>query len=119
MSRTASRESQSATILGDSAKELESIQPNPVTVPVASEEKEGVIELKLLKMIGFEGRIPGGLICHPEGQHLLYALGSTVVILNVSDYSQEFLRGHSNNVSCISVNKAGNLVASGNFNSLI
>lgn len=50
---------------------------------------------------------------HPDGQHQIYALGSTVVIQNINDKSQIFLRGHTNTVSCLTVSPSGKFIASG------
>ncbi len=63
------------------------------------------------------GSVPGGLLVHPDSNHLLYPLGNTVVIEDLmatdGDTRQEFLSGHTNNVSCIAVSKSGRYVASG------
>ena len=64
------------------------------------------------------GNVPGGLLVHPDASHLIYPLGNTVVIEDLTatkhDRSrQEFLSGHTNNVSCIAVSKSGRFVASG------
>ncbi|KAI6649380.1 Cilia- and flagella-associated protein 52 [Oopsacas minuta] len=93
----------------------DSIQPMKSPIPATPEiaDKKELHELQLVRMMGFEGKITGGLISHPDGVHLLYALGSTIVILNMINNSQSFLRGHSNNVSCIAVNKKGDKIASG------
>lgn len=44
---------------------------------------------------------------------MIYALGSTVVIQNLKDHNQIFLRGHTNTVSCISISTSGRFIASG------
>ena len=59
------------------------------------------------------GYVPGGLKLHPDGQHIIYSVGCTVVIENTAKRNQDFLAGHSNNVSCITVSKSGRLIASG------
>ncbi len=64
------------------------------------------------------GNVPGGLLVHPDSNHLIYPLGNTVVIEDLmstrQDRSrQEFLSGHTNNVSCLAVSKSGRFVASG------
>jgi hypothetical protein len=56
--------------------------------------------LELRSVIGFAGGVPNGLIAHPDGETVMYPLGSTVVLRNKTDSSkQEFLRGHSEEVS--------------------
>ncbi|NXP07414.1 CFA52 protein, partial [Thinocorus orbignyianus] len=59
------------------------------------------------------GHIICGLICHPDNEHILYPLGSTVVIQELDSKKQTFLRGHTDNVSCLVVSKDGAYVASG------
>lgn len=56
-------------------------------------------ELGLCSVIGFAGDVPDGLICHPDGIHVIYPLGSTIVVRRRDDPSdQKFLRGHSDKV---------------------
>ena len=55
---------------------------------------------------------------HPDACHMIYPLGNTIVIEDLmatkQDKSrQEFLVGHTDNVSCIAVSKSGRYVASG------
>ncbi|NXK80261.1 CFA52 protein, partial [Amazona guildingii] len=69
--------------------------------------------LELRTAIGFNGHVPFGLICHPNKQHMLYPLGCTVVIQDLDSKKQVFLRGHTDNVSCIAVSRDGVYVASG------
>lgn len=57
-----------------------------------------------------------GLRVHPDREYLIYPLGSTVVLKRIKDGKQEFLHGHTNNVSCISVSKSGSYIASGQVN---
>lgn len=62
------------------------------------------------------GRVFSGLRVHPDREHLIYPLGSTVILKRIKDGKQEFLHGHTNNVSCISVSKSGSYIASGQVN---
>ena len=71
------------------------------------------MELELGAVIGFTGQVIQGLILHPDNEHLIYPLGSTIVIRHVVSRVQSFLRGHDQRVSCISVSRSGNLLASG------
>jgi cilia- and flagella-associated protein 52 len=59
------------------------------------------------------GLVPDGLKVHPDGKHIIYPVGCTVVIENISTKKQEFLSGHSNNISCLAVSKSGRFIASG------
>ncbi|XP_077314728.1 cilia- and flagella-associated protein 52 [Lithobates pipiens] len=75
--------------------------------------EEGDLQLELDSVIGFNGHVPSGLISHPDREHLIYPLGCTVVIENLSKHKQYFLHGHTNNVSCVAVSKNGRYLASG------
>ena len=112
--RSATREGASP-LQGTSQAPEDNIQPLKSPLPSQPEapDKKELLQLKLVRMMGFEGKIIGGLISHPDGIHLLYALGSTIIIMDMTDNTQSFLRGHSNNVSCIAVNKKGDKIASG------
>ena len=44
---------------------------------------------------------------------MIYPLGTTVIIQDLNTRKQEFLNGHSNNVSCLAVSKSGRYLASG------
>ncbi len=59
------------------------------------------------------GNVPGGYTKHPDGSHKVYSLGSTVVVSNEKKGTQEFLQGHTNVVSCITISKDGKYIASG------
>ncbi|KAI8814379.1 quinon protein alcohol dehydrogenase-like superfamily [Cladochytrium replicatum] len=70
--------------------------------------------LELESIIGFGGSVPNGLLKHPDGVHIVYPLGSTVVISNTrKQNSQEFLQGHTNIISCIALSRSGKYIASG------
>ncbi|XP_040002550.1 cilia- and flagella-associated protein 52 isoform X2 [Xiphias gladius] len=79
-------------------------------------ETHGVSQLELEAVIGFNGHVFSGLRVHPDGEHLIYPLGCTVILKRIKDDKQEFLHGHTNNVSCISVSKSGLYIASGQVN---
>ncbi|ORZ35673.1 quinon protein alcohol dehydrogenase-like superfamily [Catenaria anguillulae PL171] len=69
--------------------------------------------LRLKSVIGFSGNVPQGLIQHPNGTHRLFPLGSNIVIQDLSTGQQEFLQGHTNLITCLTVSKSGRYVASG------
>lgn len=73
-------------------------------------------ELKIKAVIGFDGGIENGLLVHPDGQHIVYALGNKVTIQNWNTKKQYFLVGHTNVISAIAVSKSGKYVASGQIN---
>ncbi|XP_061477831.1 cilia- and flagella-associated protein 52 isoform X2 [Rhineura floridana] len=74
---------------------------------------EDLAGLQLEAIIGFNGHVPSGLICHPDREHLIYPLGCTVIIQGINVCTQDFLHGHTNNVSCVTVSPSGSYVASG------
>ena len=71
------------------------------------------MELELGAVIGFTGQVVQGLVLHPDNEHLIYPLGSTIVVRHVVSRVQSFLRGHDQRVSCISISNTGNYLASG------
>ncbi|CAM5097379.1 unnamed protein product [Natator depressus] len=74
---------------------------------------DALCELELQAVIGFNGHIPSGLICHPDREHFIYPLGCTIIIQGLNNNTQAFLHGHTNNVSCVAVSRSGCYVASG------
>jgi len=54
-----------------------------------------------------------GLIVHPDRQHLIYPIGCTVIVENMETKKQDFLAGHTDTVSCITISKCGRFIASG------
>ena len=70
-------------------------------------------KLELLAVMGYGGNVPNGLLCHPDGVHMIYPLGSTIVVKNLKKGTQTFLKGHSNNVSCIRLSHDLTKLASG------
>lgn len=48
--------------------------------------------LNILAVIGFSGQVIDGLILHPDNEHIIYALGSQLIVRNVLTRSQRFLR---------------------------
>ncbi|XP_008315004.1 cilia- and flagella-associated protein 52 [Cynoglossus semilaevis] len=79
-------------------------------------ETKDVPRLELEAIIGFNGHVISGLKVYPDREHLVYPLGSTVIVKRITDGKQEFLHGHTNNVSCLSVSRSGLYVASGQVN---
>ncbi|XP_056136511.1 cilia- and flagella-associated protein 52 [Lampris incognitus] len=76
-------------------------------------EAQDIPQLQLEAVIGFNGQVFGGLKLHPDREHMIYPLGSTVILKRIKDGKQEFLHGHTNNVSCVAVSRSGYYVASG------
>lgn len=59
------------------------------------------------------GSIPGGLVAHPDGRHIVYPLGCTLIVHEVATHAQSFLSGHTNSVSCLTCSPSGTYLASG------
>ncbi|CAK9207947.1 unnamed protein product [Sphagnum troendelagicum] len=70
--------------------------------------------LPLQACIGFGGTVGTGLILHPDHKTLIYPLGTTIVLRDRKDLTkQEFLQGHNNRVSCVTLSRSGKYLASG------
>ena len=55
--------------------------------------------LPLASCIGFSGSVENGLQLHPDGQTLVYPLGSTIAVRDVKGLKQQdFLQGHTDKV---------------------
>jgi len=59
------------------------------------------------------GSIAHGLKAHPKRQHIVYPVGTMIIIENITTKQQDFLTGHSNTISCLDVSRSGALIASG------
>eukprot|EP01063_Lacrimia_lanifica_P019901 TRINITY_DN27295_c0_g1_i1.p1 TRINITY_DN27295_c0_g1~~TRINITY_DN27295_c0_g1_i1.p1 ORF type:complete len:642 (+),score=250.55 TRINITY_DN27295_c0_g1_i1:114-2039(+) len=71
-------------------------------------------KLKLDSVVGFGGNVASGMHIHPDGQHLVYTLGSCLVIREIGNpRANEFLLGHSDRVNCVAISPSGNFIASG------
>jgi len=74
-----------------------------------------VDSLELESVIGFAGNVAGSLILHNDDTHILYALGSTVVVKHLIKDEQYFLQCGSAQtaVSCMKLSNDGKLLATG------
>ena len=77
------------------------------------EQKPEVKQLNLMAIIGFSGKVPDGLILHPDNETLIFPIGSQIVIRNVLSRQDSFLRGHDNDISTMALSKSGRYLASG------
>ena len=59
------------------------------------------------------GTVPQGVQVHPNQRHIIYPLGSTIVVKDIVDDTQFFLQGHNNEVSCLALSSDGKTLASG------
>ncbi|CAD2218932.1 WD domain, G-beta repeat, putative [Angomonas deanei] len=70
--------------------------------------------LELESVIGFSGKVHGGMISHPDGVHILYPLGACIVVREVGNpKSSDFLYGHNDAITCLAVSPSGRYIASG------
>jgi len=70
--------------------------------------------LELQSAIGFSGSVAHSLILHPSDKFIIYPIGSTVVIRNVEDQTdQTFLQAHTHAIKCMAISKCGNFLATG------
>ena len=54
-----------------------------------------------------------GLKWHANGEHLIYPLGSSVVVKSIVTGALSFLAGHSSTVTAVALSKCGRYIASG------
>jgi len=59
------------------------------------------------------GKVNSGLILHPDNEHIIFPLGTTIVVRHIISRTQQFLRGHDNDISVITVSNTGKYIASG------
>lgn len=71
-------------------------------------------------VIGYKGRphsdsgdVTDGLILHPDNEHILFPLGSTVIVRHIISRTQTFLKGHDNEITAMACSRSGKYVASG------
>jgi len=76
-----------------------------------------VVELE--HSIGYTGRHKGTVCPHPQQQNtLVHDIGSLIVIADKTDpHKQEFLRGHTENITTLVVSPSGALIGSGQLGS--
>eukprot|EP01062_Namystynia_karyoxenos_P031382 TRINITY_DN2327_c0_g1_i1.p1 TRINITY_DN2327_c0_g1~~TRINITY_DN2327_c0_g1_i1.p1 ORF type:complete len:681 (+),score=209.75 TRINITY_DN2327_c0_g1_i1:127-2043(+) len=71
-------------------------------------------KLQVDSVVGFGGTVPGGMCIHPSGTHIIYTLGSCLVIREIGcPRAEDFLLGHTGPVSCVTCSRSGQYVASG------
>lgn len=69
-------------------------------------DKEGELEkeLELSAVIGFQGKyesltragkVIDGLILHPDNEHIIFPLGTTIIVRHIISRTQQFLRVRS------------------------
>lgn len=76
-------------------------------------ETENCHDLQLSAVIGFSGTFRKCLLMHSDNKRLIFALGYTVVVRDLTTGDETFLRGHDNCVTCLAISKDGRFLASG------
>ena len=69
--------------------------------------------LKIKSVIGFNGKVSRSLHYTPCGKYIVYPLGSFLVVKNLTTDKEAFIDGHSNNISCLTMDASGSRVATG------
>lgn len=64
-------------------------------------------------MVQLAGTFLNTLIYTTDGKYLVYSLGLAVVIRNLRNNTQAFLRGHTDVITCLAISNDGTMVASG------
>jgi hypothetical protein len=74
----------------------------------------GGAAIELEHAIGFNGSIPSGLWCHPNGKDFIYPAGGCLVVCDFNDpHNQVFLRGHDDDLNAVALSCGGSLLATG------
>lgn len=53
--------------------------------------------------LSLQAQFENGLKVHPDNIHIIYSVGSSLVIENASTNEQELLQGHTEFITCIAV----------------
>ena len=80
---------------------------------VPPEESHEPGYLNLQAVIGFNGTVVDGLILHPDNETIIFPIGNQIVVRNVLKRQDQFLKGHSNYISAITLSSSGRYLASG------
>lgn len=104
-----------ASAAAEPAGKLAAAPAAAAAAPAEGEAPATRDQLRLKGVIGFNGKVTGGLRLHPDDKHILFPLGSTLVKKHLLNNTQTFLQrdGHDQTVSCMAVSRDGRLMASG------
>lgn len=62
--------------------------------------------------IGINCRTSNCMVIHPSELHMIYAVGSLLVVKSVDSDHDKYLQGHSSRINYITISKHGNLMGS-------
>lgn len=68
-------------------------------------DKAGIVKLKIRAIFGINGKVDFGLHLHPNGRHLIFPLGTKIGIDDLKTNTQQFIAGHTNNISCLDLSR--------------
>lgn len=68
--------------------------------------------LQMTASTGFNGSVQKGVCGHPNGEEVVYATGTTIVVKNFGTENQRFLHGHTDRITCLAVSHDGSMIAS-------
>ncbi|XP_005191124.2 cilia- and flagella-associated protein 52 [Musca domestica] len=80
-----------------------------------------LVETKRLEpraIFGINGKVEFGLHLHPDKRYIVYPLGTKIGIDDTKTNKQEFVGGHTNNISCLDISRSGRFMASGQINNM-
>jgi len=63
--------------------------------------------LNLMALIGFNEVVIDGLILHPDNETIIFPIGNQIIVLNVLTRQDQFLKGHSNYISSMTLSNSG------------
>lgn len=95
--------------IGVQSKDLMVMAQNNInergTKPAPHEEQQASMELE--HAVGYSS-LSNGLFYHPNGKHLVYAAGGTVVLCDYNDpHAQHILTGHDGMITCLALGNSG------------
>lgn len=64
------------------------------------------VKLSVRAIFGINGKVNFGLRLHPNGKHIIFPLGTKIGIDDTVTNKEEFIAGHTHNVSCLDVSRS-------------
>lgn len=93
---------------------------NAAPLPEAGDDLEYGADVSLplimTRAIGFNGSVHDGLKVHKDGIHIIYPMGSALIVGNIKSHKQVILNGHNNTITCVEMSPTGRFLASGQAN---
>lgn len=64
--------------------------------------------------IGYSGQIVNSVHLHPNAREYVLIAGASIIVWDINDpHNQHFMRGHDDQITCLSVSHGGSMLASG------